>query len=1293
MRFSANGPDIPDQLLWARDEGNVVFVCGAGVSARAGLPNFYGLVSEVMRHLRVSRKSNARKTFEIAQKNEVRGLVSFDRIFGELEREYTVPDIERAVELSLSRQETVDTIHHDIICELAYTRNVGLRLITTNFDDIFSLSIKKRLENAKKPSNDSSERYKEWICSNLPNVSEKRSFTGLVYLHGKAGHDEIPYGSRFVLSTRSFGEAYLADGWASRFLKETLKRFTVVFVGYSAEDPPLQYLLEALAQTDSSMQDAYAFQHGTKDNADEKWRRKGVTPICYDEYDDLWETLELWSNRARNFSQWANAILESAQSGPFNLSRWQRSQVKHLANHPWGAEIIAKTKRPISPRWLFAFDHNFRYAEPSSALDQVNKNINIDPFDLLSFEEDDAPPYSSSSTSRDVPKSAWHFLKTSPFDKIRVDELSEAGTSGVGNAENVYGSSERINFLLKWIANVSDDPITVRWAVHQQGLDNNMCHIILQKLDKGTNKKSKIMYTAWEDLFECWKNISNDYELELEKLKRVVNKYGWTKNRASQYQKILQPRLKPIRDYKSREINSCKGSLESTGDIVAFDVMYFNINFDIACSGNWIPDIMNAERVNLDIAIELEDETGIVGYKTVPNLVNSDENAPFSYSKTLDINGIALRYLRRFDALLEFDRRKALDELTSWHMKESCVYERFLLWAIYQGSMMSPGAAARTILSLSQQTFWNPEHRYDLIHTLISCWNNLSESAQGKILRRIIKGLDRSNGESNNDYKERKAWASLNMIEFLKINKCSIKMDISEIIQKLKGDCPEWNPKDAVGFDKPAWIRVGAQETVTDHKVLYDVLIDKVIDTAKYYMDNNEHPFQEIDMFAGLCSENPGMAIAALRSKAKIDEYPEWAWCSLLRMNWETDISNKYLRRTTGMLCKATDQQLEEMKYFIFSWFSDVSKKYTPKSFGLRDLLFRRLVGVIRISPNIDFYTVDEREIGSIRWVSKSLNSKTGRLVAALQGFSEYSTRKKGALTRGWLDLAASLLSLDGNSGRFALISFMLDLRYLHYRARQWTKDHILRVATEEDALTHDAYWEGFAASGPTGPDLYIDVKEKIIEKLLSNTTQSNDVTKSLSAIVFGAWVGEMNNDGSLITDDEFSDILVNGSEQLGTDFLEHFWYWATHEKTAKNLDRAEKIERFMMNIWPLNETFISENTNLYLLKIMFLNEDIFSKFYPIAINRFGEVERFDIFFRELDDEYKTIMKKYPVDFLDILHRTFPRKLGPYLRDIGKFVDILIEVEEASDEIYSDDRYWDLWAGVNGLYVDNRTLL
>src|SRR5437667_11674443 len=47
MQFVANGPDIPDPLLQAHEEGRVVFFCGAGISYPAGLPGFGGLVHEL----------------------------------------------------------------------------------------------------------------------------------------------------------------------------------------------------------------------------------------------------------------------------------------------------------------------------------------------------------------------------------------------------------------------------------------------------------------------------------------------------------------------------------------------------------------------------------------------------------------------------------------------------------------------------------------------------------------------------------------------------------------------------------------------------------------------------------------------------------------------------------------------------------------------------------------------------------------------------------------------------------------------------------------------------------------------------------------------------------------------------------------------------------------------------------------------------------------------------------------------------------------------------------------------
>lgn len=54
MQFIKNGPDIPERLLVAHEDGQVVFFCGAGISCPAGLPLFGRLVERVYERLRIA---------------------------------------------------------------------------------------------------------------------------------------------------------------------------------------------------------------------------------------------------------------------------------------------------------------------------------------------------------------------------------------------------------------------------------------------------------------------------------------------------------------------------------------------------------------------------------------------------------------------------------------------------------------------------------------------------------------------------------------------------------------------------------------------------------------------------------------------------------------------------------------------------------------------------------------------------------------------------------------------------------------------------------------------------------------------------------------------------------------------------------------------------------------------------------------------------------------------------------------------------------------------------------------
>jgi hypothetical protein len=50
-----------------------------------------------------------------------------------------------------------------------------------------------------------------------------------------------------VLTDEDFGRAYLTEGWAREFLQRLFAEFTTLFVGYSHNDLPVEYLARGMS--------------------------------------------------------------------------------------------------------------------------------------------------------------------------------------------------------------------------------------------------------------------------------------------------------------------------------------------------------------------------------------------------------------------------------------------------------------------------------------------------------------------------------------------------------------------------------------------------------------------------------------------------------------------------------------------------------------------------------------------------------------------------------------------------------------------------------------------------------------------------------------------------------------------------------------------------------------------------------------------------------------------------------------------------------------------------------------
>src|SRR3546814_19092349 len=71
-------------------------------------------------------------------------------------------------------------------------------------------------------------------------------FVGALHLHGRVADRMLNLSQTdLVLTAPNFGEAYMRNGWASRTVYDLMRRYTLVLVGYSADDPPMRYMLEA----------------------------------------------------------------------------------------------------------------------------------------------------------------------------------------------------------------------------------------------------------------------------------------------------------------------------------------------------------------------------------------------------------------------------------------------------------------------------------------------------------------------------------------------------------------------------------------------------------------------------------------------------------------------------------------------------------------------------------------------------------------------------------------------------------------------------------------------------------------------------------------------------------------------------------------------------------------------------------------------------------------------------------------------------------------------------------------
>lgn len=314
-RVISLGPNlatIPERLLLSHAKGQVLFIVGAGVSKSSGMPDFRDLVVKVYQqidsavHSKIS--SISRDTRELLpehldglthqQAAEARRFVAgdYDVCLGMLERRIEG----RSAGDSIVRKAIVDRLRldgvypaqiHRAIMRLS-DRGGSISVVTTNFEHL--------LEAAVPRSNGSVQSYS---LGGIPRPGRGTDFAGVFHIHGALDKNPLR-SSDLVVTDRDFGEFYLRRRVVPDFIYDAARLYNLVLVGYSANDPPMRYLLNAVAADGSRFDDLKErFSFIGSDELDpinlEDWNARGITPIYYNsagEHEVLLHTFMRWAD-------------------------------------------------------------------------------------------------------------------------------------------------------------------------------------------------------------------------------------------------------------------------------------------------------------------------------------------------------------------------------------------------------------------------------------------------------------------------------------------------------------------------------------------------------------------------------------------------------------------------------------------------------------------------------------------------------------------------------------------------------------------------------------------------------------------------------------------------------------------------------------------------------------------------------------------------------------------------------------------------------------------------------------
>ncbi|MDZ7751851.1 MAG: anti-phage defense-associated sirtuin Dsr1 [Gammaproteobacteria bacterium] len=920
MQFVRNGPEIPERLMQAHEDGRVVFFCGAGISYPARLPSFSGLVDKLYTNLAVTPTAVQKAAIRAGQFDTAVGLLEADIVGG---RETVRRALTGILTPDLSARNATAT--HEALLILGKSREGRTRLITTNFDRLFEEVIAAKaltIEGFQAPL--------------LP--VPKNRWDGLVYLHGLLSASPTASDlDRLVVSSGDFGLAYLTERWAARFVSELFRNYTVCFVGYSINDPVLRYMMDALAadrllgESPPEMFSFGSYSRGKEEERANEWHAKNVTPILYREHNRhayLHKTLCAWAETYRDGVRGKERIVvESAMARPLASTR-QDDFVGRLLwalSDPGGlpARRFADLDPVPSLDWLEPLsEERYRHADlgrfgvpPKPAVD-----------DKLAF-----------SLTR----------RPSPYPLAPLMCVVDAGSRG-------SRWDEVMRQLARWLIRHLDDPALLLWLAKRGGqLHEDMVWWIERRLDElaklecdgNTAELARIranapkaipgplMRTLWR-LLLTGRVKSWSRDLDLYRWRDRFKRDGLTTTLRLELREMLTPRVSfrepfnwPADEGESHEPERIK-DLVDWEIVLSTDHVHSSLR-DLPKDERWtdaLPDLLfdvsSLLRDALDLMRELgnADDRSDHSYVDQPSISEHPQNRDFhDWTALIDLTRDAW-----LTTVAQSPARAAL-VAESWCNTPYPLFRRLAFFAAAQGDVIPLRRALDWLLADDHWWLWSVETEREVMRLLVALATRLDEAMLLELERAVLAGPLR---EMFKDDIEREHWTRIvNREIWRRLAKLADTGAIlsaagSERLAQLSDQYPEWTLAADQRDEFPFWTGDGDEwrKFVTSPRRRRELV--------EWLRQPPSADHWQEDDWRQRCRDNFATTACALCALAKEGVWPTERWREALQAWSEEKHLKRSWRYMAPILVAAPNAVLQSLAHGVSWWLKAISKTF-----------------------------------------------------------------------------------------------------------------------------------------------------------------------------------------------------------------------------------------------------------------------------------------------------------------------------------------------------------------------------